>query len=162
MTAPAVKCLVWELDNTMWDGVVCDSTSGALRPDAVRALHTLTGRGVMHAVASRGEWSWTTDKLERHGMHGLFAAVEVGWGRKSAAITRIAAQLRIELDAIGYIDAEAMERSEVAHALPQVRCYAGRHVDVLTALQEFRAPLTSAPPPTSPMGVGHHAPHRYR
>ncbi|MEV5646934.1 hypothetical protein AB0L57_01675 [Nocardia sp. NPDC052254] len=155
MTAPAVRCLVWELDNTVWDGVVCDSTSGVVRADAVRALHTLGGRGVVHAVASRGEWAWTTDKLERHGLGELFAAVEVGWGRKSAAITRIAAQLRIELDGIGYIDAEAMERSEVAHALPQVRCYAGRHVDVLAALQEFAAPRTSAPPPTSPMGFAH-------
>ncbi|WP_067877715.1 hypothetical protein [Nocardia vermiculata] len=155
MTAPAVKCLVWELDNTVWDGVVCDSTSGGLRTDGVRALHALTGRGVVHAVASRGEWSWTVEKLDRHGLRESFAVVEVGWGRKSSAITRIAQRLRIDLDAIGYIDAEAMERSEVAHALPQVRCYAGRHVDVLSDLQEFRAPCTAVPPPTSPMGFAH-------
>ncbi|MFI5776262.1 hypothetical protein [Nocardia sp. NPDC051570] len=155
MTSPAVKCLVWEVDNILWDGVVCDSTSGALRPDALRALRTLTRRGVVHAVASRGEWAWTTGKLHKHGLHGLFGAVEVGWGRKSAAIHRITQQLRLDLNAIGYIDAEPLERSEVAHALPQVRCYAGRHVDVLTALQEFRAPATAAPPPTSPMGFSH-------
>lgn len=155
MTAPAVKCLVWEVDNTVWDGVVCDSTSGALRSDAVRALRTLSGRGVVHAVASRGELSWTTAVLQRHGLSASFAVVEVGWGRKSSAIERIATGLEIELDAIGYIDAEAMERTEVAHALPRVRCYAGRHVDVLGALQEFRAPCTSVPPPTSPMGFAH-------
>lgn len=155
MTSPAVKCLVWEVDNTLWDGVVCDSTSGPLRPDALRALRTLARRGVIHAVASRGEWDWTTDKLHRHGLHAAFSAVEVGWGRKSAAIERIAERLRIPLDAVGYIDAEPLERSEVAHALPRVRCYAARHVDVLTALQEFRAPVTNAPPPTSPMGFAH-------
>jgi FkbH-like protein len=155
MTAPAVKCLVWEVDNTLWDGVVCDSTNGVLRPDALRALRMLSRRGILHAVASRGEWAWTTDTLQRHGLHAAFGTVEVGWGRKSAAITRIAQQLGISLDAVGYIDAEPLERSEVAHALPQVRCYAGRHVDVLADLQEFRAPVTNAPPPTSPMGFAH-------
>ncbi|MFF0494283.1 hypothetical protein ACWDSJ_21340 [Nocardia sp. NPDC003482] len=155
MSSRAVKCLVWEVDNTLWDGVVCDSSSGALRPDALRAMRTLARRGVVHAVASRGEWAWTTGKLRKHGLDELFAVVEVGWGRKSAAIHRIAQQLRVDLAAVGYIDAEPLERSEVAHALPQVRCYAARHVDVLTALQEFRAPTTSAPPPTSPMGFSH-------
>ncbi|MEV6769563.1 HAD-IIIC family phosphatase [Nocardia sp. NPDC051030] len=153
--AATVKLLVWEVDNTLWDGVVSDSTEGALRPDAVRALRTLGERGVMHAVASRGEWDWTVANLRRHGLREHFAVVEVGWGRKSAAIARMAQTLGVGLDQVGYIDSEPLERSEVAHALPQVRAYAARHVDVLTALQEFRAPVGDVPPPTSPMGFQH-------
>lgn len=155
MNAATVKLLVWECDNTLWDGVVCDSTAGALRAEAARSLRILNERGVMHAVASRGEWAWTVEQLRRHGVAERFAAVEVGWGRKSAAITRIAETLGVGLDQVGYIDAEPLERSEVAHALPQVRCYAARHVDVLAALQEFRAPVGAVPPPTSPMGFAY-------
>ncbi|UFS98041.1 hypothetical protein [Nocardia huaxiensis] len=143
------------MDNTLWDGVVSDSTSGALRADAARSLRLLAERGVMHAVASRGEWAWTVEQLRVHGLLNRFAVVEVGWGRKSAAITRIAQTLGVSMDQVGYIDAEPLERSEVAHALPQVRCYAARHVDVLAALQEFRAPVGAMPPPTSPMGFVH-------
>ncbi|MCU1647209.1 MAG: hypothetical protein JWN03_7484 [Nocardia sp.] len=155
MNTPTVKCLVWEVDNSLWDGVVCDSTDGALRAEAVRALRILRERGVMHAVASRGEFAWTVEQLRKQGLHDRFAVIEVGWGRKSAAITRIAETLGVSLDQVGYIDAEPLERSEVAHALPQVRCYAARHVDVLPALQEFRAPVGAVPPPTSPMGFAH-------
>ncbi|MGV9409389.1 hypothetical protein ACWDOP_05695 [Nocardia sp. NPDC003693] len=155
MNSPTVKCLVWEVDNSLWDGVVCDSTDGALRAEAVRSLRLLRERGVMHAVASRGEGEWTVAQLRRHGLHDSFAVIEVGWGRKSAAITRIAQTLGVGLDQVGYIDSEPLERSEVAHALPQVRCYAARHVDVLPALQEFRAPVGAVPPPTSPMGFSH-------
>ncbi|WP_307817669.1 hypothetical protein [Nocardia acididurans] len=143
------------MDNTLWDGVVSDSTSGALRADAARSLRILAERGVMHAVASRGEWAWTVEQLRKHGLQTRFAVIEVGWGRKSAAITRIAQTLGVSMDHVGYIDAEPLERSEVAHALPQVRCYAARHVDVLAALQEFRAPVGAVPPPTSPMGFSH-------
>lgn len=152
---PTVKCLVWEVDNSLWDGVVSDSTDGALRAEAVRSLRLLRERGVMHAVASRGEWAWTVAQLQRHGLHEWFAVVEVGWGRKSSAITRIAETLGVSLDQVGYIDSEPLERNEVAHALPQVRCYAARHADVLPALQEFRAPVGAVPPPTSPMGISH-------
>ncbi|MEV6067540.1 hypothetical protein AB0L82_13380 [Nocardia sp. NPDC052001] len=143
------------MDNSLWDGVVCDSTDGALRVEAVRALRILRERGVMHAVASRGELSWTVAQLRKHGLHDRFAAVEVGWGKKSAAITRIAQTLGVNLDQVGYIDAEPLERTEVGYALPQVRCYAARHIDVLPALQEFRAPAGDVPPPTSPMGIAH-------
>ncbi len=155
MASPAVKCLVWEVDNTLWDGVVCESSSGALRPEAVRALRALSRRGVIHAIASRGEYAWTVEKLRQHELSASFKAIEVGWGRKSAAIERIVRTLGIPAEMVGYIDAEPLERSEVAHALPPVRCYAARHVDVLTALQEFRAPVTNAAPPTSPMGFSH-------
>ncbi len=151
----SVKVLVWEVDNSLWDGVVSDSTAGAPRAEAARALRILAERGVMHAVASRGEWAWTVEQLRRHGLHERFAVVEVGWGRKSAAIARIAQTLGVQLEQVGYLDSEPLERSEVAHALPQVRCYAARHVDVLPALQEFRAPVGDVPPPTSPMGISH-------
>ncbi|WP_067687379.1 hypothetical protein [Nocardia jejuensis] len=153
--AATVKLLVWEVDNTLWDGVVSDSTEGAVRTEAVRSLRTLGERGVMHAVASRGELAWTDTKLRRHHLAEQFAALEVGWGRKSAAVAHIAETLGVPLDQVGYIDSEPLERNEVAHALPQVRCYAARHVDVLPALQEFRAPLGDVPPPTSPMGIAH-------
>ena len=76
MNAATVKLLVWECDNTLWDGVVCDSTAGALRAEAARSLRILNQRGVMHAVASRGEWAWTVEQLRRHGVAERFAAVD--------------------------------------------------------------------------------------
>ncbi|MET7773800.1 hypothetical protein [Nocardia sp. NPDC005366] len=149
---PALRCLVWELDNTLWDGVVCDATSAAPKPEAMRALRVLSDRGIWHAVASRSDRTATMDKLYREGLVGSFAAVEIGWGRKSAAIVRIARTLGLRLDTIGFIDAEPVERAEVARALPAVRCYAARNVDVLAALPDFRPVLRTGPDPTPPLG----------
>lgn len=149
---PALRCLVWELDNTLWDGVVCDATVGALRPAALRTLRVLSERGIWHAVASRGEREWTLDKLYRHGVYEMFSAVEIGWGPKSSAISRIARTLGLGLDAIGFIDHEPVERAEVARALPVVRCYAARNADVLPVLPEFRPVLRTGPAPTPPLG----------
>ncbi|MFI6362004.1 HAD-IIIC family phosphatase [Nocardia sp. NPDC050630] len=150
--APALRCLVWELDNTLWDGVVCDATSGAPRPAALRTLLKLNERGIWHAVASRSDRDLTLKKLYRHGLYDMFSAIEIGWGRKSASLLRIAHTLGLELDTIGFIDAEPVERAEVTRALPRVRCYAARNADVLPALPDFRPVLRTGPSPTPPMG----------
>ncbi|WP_054812828.1 HAD-IIIC family phosphatase [Nocardia arizonensis] len=149
---PALRCLVWELDNTLWDGVVCDATSTAPRPDALRALRTLSERGIWHAVASRSDRDKTMDRLYRHGVYEMFSAVEIGWGRKSASILRIARTLGLPLDSIAFVDAEPVERAEVARALPSVRCYAARNVDVLAVLPDFGPVPRTGSDPTPPLG----------
>lgn len=146
---PSLRCLVWELDNTLWDGVVCDATSGPPRPAALRML---SERGIWHAVASRSDRDLTLERLYRHGVYEMFSALEIGWGRKSAGIVRIARTLGLSLDSIAFVDAEPVERAEVARALPQVRCYAARNIDVLTALPDFRRVVGTGPTPTPPLG----------
>ncbi|GEM35230.1 HAD-IIIC family phosphatase [Nocardia neocaledoniensis] len=149
---PAVRCLVWELDETLWDGVVHDSTSTALRPEALRTLTKLSERGVLHAVAARGDRARTLRTLYRHGLYEMFSAVEVGWGRKSASIVRIADTLGLGLEAMAFLDVEPVERAEVSRALPMVRCYAARNVDMLPLLPDFRHDLRSDRLPTPPLG----------
>ncbi|MGF0315908.1 hypothetical protein [Nocardia fluminea] len=149
---PAVRCLVWELNETLWEGVVHDETGTTPRPPALRTLTKLSERGVLHAVAARGDRARTLHTLYRHGLYDMFSAVEVGWGRKSASIVRIAGTLGLGLDSLAFVDAEPIERAEVSRALPMVRCYAARNVDVLPLLPDFRHDLRSGPVPTPPLG----------
>ncbi|WP_028478003.1 HAD-IIIC family phosphatase [Nocardia sp. CNY236] len=149
---PALRCLVWELDNTVWDGAVCDGTSGALRPAALHTLNVLGERGIRHAVASRGAHEWTFGELLRHGVCDMFSPIEIGWGPKSSAISRIARQLAIGPEVIGFIDDEPVERAEVARSLPEVRCFAARNVDTLPLLPDFRPISSGEAAPTPPLG----------
>src|SRR5690606_41628467 len=52
---PALRCLVWELDNTLWDGVVTDATNGAPRPGARRTLRPPAGRAPGHGRPGRAD-----------------------------------------------------------------------------------------------------------
>jgi FkbH-like protein len=133
-----VKCLVWDLDDTLWDGVVLEGDQPRPFPAALEALHTLDRRGILHAVAGRGERARAAAHLAEHALDELFCALEVGWGAKSAAIRRIAADLNIGLDTIAFTDNDPAERAEVSAALPMVRCYPAEQVGELAALAEFR------------------------
>ena len=48
-----VKCLVWDLDNTLWSGVLLENESVSLRDGAAEVVRTLDGRGILQSIASR-------------------------------------------------------------------------------------------------------------
>jgi FkbH-like protein len=136
--APTVKCLVWDLDDTLWDGVVLEGDEPEPFPGALGTLRTLDERGVLHAAASRGEHAVTSRHLDRHGLEEWFCDVRVGWGAKSDAVRRIAESLNIGLDTVAFVDNDPVERAEVSAALPMVRCYPAKDAGRLGELPEFQ------------------------
>ncbi|QIB47722.1 amino acid adenylation domain-containing protein [Streptomyces aureoverticillatus] len=143
MTSP-VKCLVWDLDDTMWDGVILENDTVTPRPEALRALTELDRRGILHAVASRGDHATAATYLRAHGLLDRFAAVCVGWGDKSESVRRIARELNIGVDSLAFIDNDPLERAEVQHALPQVRVYTPEDMAGLPERPEFTPAVTTA------------------
>lgn len=135
---PTVKCLVWDLDDTLWDGVLLEGDDPRPFPAALATLRALDERGVLHAVASRSDPEAVHTHLTEVGLADMFCAVEVGWGDKSAAIRRAAEALGVGLDTFAFVDNDAVERAEVGHALPMVRCYDATEVGGLPDRPEFQ------------------------
>ena len=115
-----IKCVVWDIDNTLLTGVYLES--GPDLPDAdpllTGVLRELAGRGILNALASRNPPAAAAYVEQVTGAD--FAAVECGWGSKADAITRIVADLGLAPDAIAFVDDDMLERAEVAAALPDV------------------------------------------
>ncbi|WP_051753658.1 HAD-IIIC family phosphatase [Streptomyces achromogenes] len=141
---PTVKCLVWDLDDTLWDGVVLEGDRPKPFAAALRTLDTLDGRGILHAVASRGERDVAERWLEECGLADRFVALEIGWGAKSDAVAAVAESLNIGIDTLAFIDNDAFERGEVAAAHPTVRCYPADQVGALPDLDDFRPPFVTS------------------
>jgi methoxymalonate biosynthesis protein len=118
--AGTVKCVVWDIDNTLLAGVYLES--GAEPPPAdpgmATVLRELAGRGILHAIASRNPPAAAEHAAQVTGCE--FAAAECGWGRKSDAVARIAAELNIAAGALAFVDDDPYERAEVTFALPPV------------------------------------------
>lgn len=138
VAAPVVKCLVWDLDDTLWDGVVLEQDEPEPFPEAVGTLRALDERGILHAAASRSDPSAVSRHLAGHGLDDWFCAVQAGWGAKSEAVRRIAEALNIGLDTVAFIDNDPAERAEVAAVLPMVRCYPAEDAGRLPERPEFR------------------------
>jgi FkbH-like protein len=130
------KCVVWDLDNTIWDGV-CLEGAVSLRSGVAAAIRDLDARGILHSIASRGDEETARDTLRGFGLDSYFLAPQVGWLPKPQGIVRISRELGVPLDAIAFVDDEPFEREQVAFALPDVTTIDSRDADGLPARPEF-------------------------
>lgn len=121
--AQSVKCVVWDLDHTLWDGILLEDAEVRLKPHTIEVVKTLDARGVLQSLASRNFAESAMAKLDEFGLGDYFLAPQIGWIAKSAAIRAICAELNLAPDAIAFLDDDPFERDEVGFALPQVRCW---------------------------------------
>ncbi len=114
-----VKCVIWDLDNTMLSGVYLESGSQPPPPDPamVAVAAELRDRGIIHAIASRNPPEAAQYAEKATGLE--FAAVECGWDRKSDAVRRIVADLAMAPDAVAFVDDDLYERAEVSFRVPE-------------------------------------------
>lgn len=132
-----VKCLVWDLDHTLWDGIIAEGDSVALRDGVLRALEQLDDRGILHSIASRNSHDLAAERLKTLGVEHFFLAPQINLGSKSQSIANIAQALSIGVDALAFIDDDPFERAEVAHSHPDVLCLDAALAAELPLREEF-------------------------
>jgi glutamate-1-semialdehyde 2,1-aminomutase len=140
----AVKCLVWDLDNTLWDGILLEDGEVTPRPQAVAALKELDSRGILHSIASRNDEAAAREKLAELGLLDYFLHPQIGWQEKTASLRNIAASLNIGIDALAFIDDQPFERDAVAFALPEVLCLDAAEAGALAGLPAFSPAFVTA------------------
>ena len=88
------KCVIWDLDETVWEGTLLEGDDAQLRSGIREMIVELDSRGILNSIASRSDNDAAQARLVQLGIHDYFVFPQVGWGAKSDAIVRIA-------DAIG-------------------------------------------------------------
>jgi FkbH-like protein len=142
-----VKCVVWDLDNTLLSGVWLESGDGEpppADPAMLAVLAELDSRGILSSVASRNPAGVAGRVRAAAAWPAEFAAPQYGWGRKSESLRRVAAELNIGVDALAFVDDDPYERAEVAAALPAVLVLAPEDVTDALGWPEFGPPVVTA------------------
>jgi FkbH-like protein len=132
-----IKCVVWDLDNTVWDGVLLEHGQAVPRPGVIEVIRTLDQRGILHSIASRSDRFAALARLDELGLTEYFLYPQIGWNPKSAAVGTIAKLLNIGLDAIAFVDDQEFELAEVAHSHPQIMCVDAKRASSLADEPEF-------------------------
>ena len=128
------RCVVCDLDNTLWGGVVGEdgldgiAVGGTPEGDAYLALqdHLLELRdlGVVLAVASKNLDADARRPFEQHPNMRLrlddFVAFDASWDDKATALRRVAGAIGIGLDSLVLLDDNPAERALVRRLLPEV------------------------------------------
>lgn len=147
-TAPnpnKVKCVIWDLDRTIWDGILGeqDPSRVSLRPGVLETLVALDEKGILQSIASKNDHDDAWGVLQRLGIAHLFLYPAINWEPKSANIRQIVSALNIGIDACAFVDDSPFERAEVCHQFPEIRTYSDGDVPALPEKPEFCVPVTS-------------------
>lgn len=130
------KCIVVDLDNTLWGGVVGDDGiegikigQGDAESESFRSfqqyLLNLKNRGIILAVCSKNEEANALAPFEQLSDMVLkrddFVSFKANWEPKSENLKAIALELNIGIDSIIFVDDNPAERELVKQLLPQVK-----------------------------------------
>ncbi|MEU6994581.1 HAD-IIIC family phosphatase [Streptomyces sp. NPDC046465] len=142
MPSELVKCVVWDLDDTVWDGVLSEGSGVTLRPGVRELIDTFDQRGILQSVASKNDEKAALAELERLGIRHYFLVPHVSWQPKSGLVESIAKSLNIGLDTVMFVDDSAFERAEVEFVHPRVRCVDAAETADLLDRPELTRPVT--------------------
>ncbi|MCR4436846.1 MAG: HAD-IIIC family phosphatase [Clostridiales bacterium] len=152
------KCLVLDLDNTLWGGVAGEDGLSGIKLDisgAGRAFYdfqqeivSLHSKGIILAVNSKNNYEDAVNIIENH-PHMLlrkkyFSCLKINWQNKADNLKEIANELNIGVDSLVFFDDSPVEREFVKTALPQVTVVevpedASKYAEALRELVEFES-----------------------
>jgi FkbH-like protein len=129
------KCLVLDLDNTLWGGVIGDdglagiaigqgSATGEAHLAFQRYALELSRRGVLLAVCSKNDEANALEAFDRHPEMLLrrkhISCFVANWDDKASNLRQIARRLNIGTDSLVLADDNPFERNLVRQELPEV------------------------------------------
>jgi FkbH-like protein len=128
------KCLVLDLDNTVWGGVIGDDGLPGIKVGKETAegeafsafqqyCEELRQRGILLAANSKNDLKNAQEGLSHPDMIlrlDSFAAFQANWGEKTSNLRQISKDLNLGLDSLVFVDDNPVEREFVRTRLPEV------------------------------------------
>lgn len=129
------KCLVLDLDNTLWGGVVGDDGYNGIQLDPNNAtgesylafqkyIRDLKSRGIILAVCSKNDHETAKEAFIKNEYMILkyddFASFVANWDDKASNLKRISGELNIGTDSLVFFDDNPAEREIIRKYLPEV------------------------------------------
>jgi len=128
------KCIVTDLDNTLWGGIVGEdgfdgiklglTAPGNAFVEFQRHLLSLNQRGIILAINSKNNLDDAMEVIKKHPYMILreenFAAMKINWDDKISNMQELAREINIGLDSIVFLDDDPFNREMLRKAMPEV------------------------------------------
>ncbi len=126
-----VKLVVWDLDDTFWQGTLAE---GAITPVPVNhdIVSELNRRGIMSAICSKNDFANTKAKLEELLIWDDFIFPRIQFTAKGQLVGEIVEAANLRVENVLFIDDNHLNREEVKHYCPGIMV--ADPVDILDTL----------------------------
>ena len=135
ITGQTKKCLVLDLDNTLWGGVLGEeglegiklgeeAPPGNAFLEFQKTIKILQKRGIILAINSKNDFDLVNNVFQNHPYMQLklsdFACIRSNWQDKAQNMREISEELNLDLSSFVYFDDNPAERFLISHELPEV------------------------------------------
>lgn len=117
-----IKLVIWDLDNTLWDGTVFykDKEAVTIKAGTKATLKELSKRDIKISICSKNYFEDAEKVLEKFEILNYFEYPQIGWDQKSDSIKKILKHFNIEASEAIFVDDDSFQRAEVISQIPEL------------------------------------------
>ena len=128
------KCIVVDLDNTLWGGIVGEDGFDGIRLgpqppgnafiEFQKYLKALSQRGILLAINSKNNFNDAIQVIREHPYMILkesdFSCIKINWNNKASNMYEISKELNIGLDSFVFFDDDPINRELIRENMPEI------------------------------------------
>ncbi|MGL5576489.1 MAG: HAD-IIIC family phosphatase [Sarcina sp.] len=115
-----IKCIIWDLDNTIWNGILSEQDNIVLRDEIIKMIKFTTEKGIVNSICSKNDEVEAYKKLEEFSLLKYLILPQINWNLKSENIMKIISSLNFREENVLFIDDNQFELDEVKSKLPMI------------------------------------------
>ena len=120
MPSEPIKLLIWDLDDTFWQGTLSEGGITAVA-DNLALVRDTAACGLVHTIVSKNDLAPVEAQLAALGIRELFVFLRVGWQPKGPVIQELLAAMQLRAPNALFIDDNAANRREAEFYNPGLR-----------------------------------------
>jgi len=120
MHAEPIRLVIWDLDNTFWDGTLSEGGI-RYRPDHHAIVVELARRGIVSSICSKNAPDAVAATLRQHGIWDSFIFPSISWAPKGPRLAALVEAVQLRPETVLLIDDNAMNRAEAKHFVPGIQ-----------------------------------------
>ncbi|MGN0836642.1 MAG: HAD-IIIC family phosphatase [Akkermansia sp.] len=140
---PKVKCVIWDLDHSLWEGILVENPHVELRRHLVQLIRELDARGIVNSIASKNNEEQARAVLRDMGIEDLFVFCKINWQPKSINIRNTISEMNINANTVVFVDDSPFERDEVSSAIEGIICLDPAEIEAYSRTERFQVPLSA-------------------
>ena len=131
MDYSSFKLIIWDLDETLWKGVLSEGTAN-LTQNNVELIANIVTSGVMCSICSKNDENDVKNYLEMHHIAEYFVFSSINWSPKGARVKQIIDEMGLRASNVLFIDDNPLNRAEVQHFCKEISVTSPEIIDEMT------------------------------
>lgn len=116
-----VKLIIWDLDETLWEGTISDNDSLKLNDNFVSFINNSLDRGIIHSICSKNDFDVVKEHLISLGLWELFVFSSINWNPKGKRIENIIKDMGLRAQNVLFVDDNISNLNEAIYYCPEIQ-----------------------------------------